>query len=127
MEELIDFFTEVPRWFRATVIIGGLLGFWILEGIVPLYQFQYNKLKHAGVNLLFTLSTVVIAFAMAGFLLLASDTVAQSQFGLLYLIDMPLWLQVVIGVLLMDLIGAYLIHLVEHKVKWLWKFHLVHH
>ncbi len=29
--------------------------------------------------------------------------------------------------MLLDLFGAYLVHLVEHKVKFLWKFHLVHH
>ena len=27
----------------------------------------------------------------------------------------------------MDLIGAYFIHWAEHKVKWMWKFHVVHH
>ena len=27
----------------------------------------------------------------------------------------------------MDLIGAYLVHLIEHKVKILWRFHLIHH
>jgi sterol desaturase/sphingolipid hydroxylase (fatty acid hydroxylase superfamily) len=40
---------------------------------------------------------------------------------------MPLWAQVVVGVLLLDLIGAYFIHWLEHKVKWMWKFHVVHH
>jgi sterol desaturase/sphingolipid hydroxylase (fatty acid hydroxylase superfamily) len=29
--------------------------------------------------------------------------------------------------LLLDLIGAYLVHLVEHKTKVLWRFHLIHH
>jgi sterol desaturase/sphingolipid hydroxylase (fatty acid hydroxylase superfamily) len=32
-----------------------------------------------------------------------------------------------IGLLLLDLIGAYLVHLVEHKTKVLWRFHLIHH
>lgn len=32
-----------------------------------------------------------------------------------------------IGLLLLDLIGAYLVHFIEHKVMYLWKFHLVHH
>ncbi|WP_422359440.1 sterol desaturase family protein [Reichenbachiella sp.] len=127
MEELIDFFTEVPLWFRATILIGGLVFFWILEGIIPLFRFQYSKIKHAGINLFFTATTMLIGFGMAGLLLLASDTVAQNEFGLLYLIDMPFWLQVVLGVLLLDMIGAYFIHFVEHKVKWMWKFHLVHH
>ena len=29
--------------------------------------------------------------------------------------------------MILDLIGAYLVHLIEHKVPWMWKFHVVHH
>jgi len=29
--------------------------------------------------------------------------------------------------LILDLIGAYLVHFIEHKVPWMWKFHIVHH
>jgi sterol desaturase/sphingolipid hydroxylase (fatty acid hydroxylase superfamily) len=32
-----------------------------------------------------------------------------------------------LGVFLLDLIGAYLPHYIQHKVKFLWKIHLVHH
>jgi sterol desaturase/sphingolipid hydroxylase (fatty acid hydroxylase superfamily) len=45
----------------------------------------------------------------------------------LYLIDLPLWLFILTGIMLLDLIGAWLIHLIEHKVKWMWRFHLIHH
>ena len=31
------------------------------------------------------------------------------------------------GLLLLDLVGAYAIHFIQHKIKWLWKFHMVHH
>jgi sterol desaturase/sphingolipid hydroxylase (fatty acid hydroxylase superfamily) len=37
------------------------------------------------------------------------------------------WLYAIVGLLLLDFIGAYLVHLVEHKVKFLWRFHLIHH
>ena len=40
---------------------------------------------------------------------------------------MPLWLFALVGLLLLDLVGAYLIHLIEHKIKVLWKFHMIHH
>ena len=40
---------------------------------------------------------------------------------------MPMWLYVVLGVLLLDFIGAYLAHFTEHKVGVLWMVHLVHH
>ncbi|UXP33790.1 sterol desaturase family protein [Reichenbachiella agarivorans] len=127
MEALLDFFAQVPTWFRASILVGGLMIFWLLEGVIPLFQFEYKKFKHAGLNLFLTLTTMVIGFGMAGLLLMASDYVSSHQIGLLYLVKMPLWLQVLLGILLMDAIGAYLVHLIEHKVRWMWKFHLVHH
>src|SRR5690606_6724542 len=41
--------------------------------------------------------------------------------------DMPLWLYALLGVVLLDLVGAYLPHWLEHKIKPLWMIHLVHH
>lgn len=127
MESIVNFFNDVPTEFRAGILISGILLFWILEGTVPLFRFGYKKFRHAGINLFLTLTTMIIGFGLAGVLLAASDTVAESRFGLLYVIELPLWVQLIVGVLLMDLIGAYFIHWTEHKVKWMWKFHLVHH
>ena len=127
MEEIMAFFEDVPTWFRGLILIGGMVVFWIAEGLLPLFSFKYRKLSHAGLNLFFTLTTMIIGFGMAALLLAASDFVSSIEFGLLYMVDMPLWAQVVVGILLMDCIGAYFIHFVEHKVKWMWKFHVVHH
>ena len=127
MENLVSFFGDIPTAFRAGILIGGLVVFWVLEGTLPLFSFKYKKVRHAGLNLFFTLCTMIIGFGLAGVLLAASDFVSEKQFGLLYLIEMPLWAQLLVGLLLMDLIGAYFIHWTEHKVKWMWKFHLVHH
>ncbi|MGL1885447.1 MAG: sterol desaturase family protein [Reichenbachiella sp.] len=127
MTDFLDFFAHVPSSYRAILLIGGIIIFWVLEGVIPLFKFKYNKVQHAGVNLFLTATTMVVGFAFASLLLKTSDYVAQSAFGLMYLIDMPLGLQVIVGLLLLDFIGAYLVHLVEHKVKWMWRFHLVHH
>ncbi|MCE7991549.1 MAG: sterol desaturase family protein [Roseivirga sp.] len=127
MEVIVNFFDNIPTEFRAGILIGGVVIFWIVEGTLPLFKFQYKKVRHAGLNLFFTLTTAIIGFGLAGALLAASDFVANNQFGLLYIFDLPLWAQLVVGVLLLDLIGAYLVHWTEHKVKWMWKFHLVHH
>jgi sterol desaturase/sphingolipid hydroxylase (fatty acid hydroxylase superfamily) len=70
---------------------------------------------------------LLIGLGLAGALLLASDFTAQNQFGILYLLGLPLWIHVILGVLLLDFIGAYFIHWLEHRVKWMWKFHLIHH
>jgi len=127
MEELVSFFENIPTAFRAGLLLGGIVVFWVLEGVIPLFRFGYKKVRHAGLNLFFTLTTAIIGFGLAWLLLRTSDFTTNNEFGLLYLFDMPLWARVVAGVLLMDLIGAYLIHFVEHKVKWMWRFHVVHH
>ena len=127
MEAIVNFFDNIPTEFRAGILIGGIVVFWVVEGTLPLFKFNYKKVRHAGLNLFFTLTTAIIGFGLASTLLFASDTVAANQFGLLYIIDLPLWAQFVVGILLLDLIGAYLVHWTEHKVKWMWKFHVVHH
>lgn len=127
MDSLISFFENVPTSFRATILIGGIFLFWVMEGVIPLFQFQYKKIRHAGINLFFTLCTAIIGFGLAGVLYWVSQYVSVNEFGLLYLVEMPLWAQVIVGVLLLDFIGAYVAHWTEHRVKWMWKFHLVHH
>lgn len=127
METIISFFEHIPTSYRAGILAGGLVFFWMIESIIPLFQSPYDKVRHAGTNLFFTLTTVVVNFWFAFIILTASDWAVARQFGLLYLARMPLWLFMLTGLLLLDLIGAYLIHWLEHKVKPMWKFHLVHH
>jgi sterol desaturase/sphingolipid hydroxylase (fatty acid hydroxylase superfamily) len=127
MEKLIHFFEHIPSWQRSVILAGGLLFFWILEGVVPLFRFRYHKVRHAGLNLFFTLTTVIVNFAFAALIVRAGDYSAQHKTGLLYLFPMPLWLFTLAGLLLLDFIGAWLIHWLHHQVKWMWKFHLVHH
>lgn len=128
MENLIDYFANIPPTHRAVIIIGGITFFWLVEGLLPLYKFKYKKWKHAIPNLFFTVTTILINFAFAFLLLSSADWVINNDFGILNLLpEMPLWLYVVLGVLLMDFFGAYLPHFIEHKVKPLWMIHLVHH
>lgn len=127
MESFIEFFENIPSAFRAGILIGGIFLFWIIEGVFPLFEFGYKKVRHAGINAVLTAFFVVIGLGFAGLLLGASQWVTANNFGVLNWISMPVWLQVIVGVMLLDFFGAFLVHWVEHKVKFMWKFHLVHH
>lgn len=128
METVVTYFENIPSLHRSLILVGGITFFWILEGAVPLFQFNYKKWKHALPNLFFTLTTIIVNFALAFLLLKTSDWVTANNFGIInWLPDMPLWLYVVLGIMLLDFFGAYLAHYVEHKVKPLWMVHLVHH
>lgn len=128
IESIASYFESIPTSHRSAILVGGIAFFWIIEGAVPLFNFKYNKWKHAGVNIFFTLTSIVINFVMAFILLLSADWAIANNFGILqWLPEMPLWLYMILGLLLLDLIGAYLVHWTEHRVTWMWKFHLIHH
>ncbi len=128
MEPLINYFENIPSSHRSIILVSGIAFFWLLEYAVPLFRFKYKKLKHAWPNIFFTLTTIIVNFFLAFLLLKTSDWVVANKFGLLqWLPEIPLWAYVIIGVALMDLIAAWFSHWIQHKLKFLWVFHLVHH
>ncbi|EIJ39608.1 sterol desaturase family protein [Galbibacter orientalis] len=127
METLITYFETIPSSHRSLILISGITFFWILEYGIPLFKFRYHKLKHAWPNIFFTFTTIIVNFLLAFILLKTSDWVVVNGFGILQWIAFPMWATVLLGVLLLDFIGAWLAHWVQHKVKVLWKFHLIHH
>lgn len=128
MNDLVTYFSTIPSLHRGLILVGGIAFFWIIENNFPLFQLKYKKWQHAKINFFFTLTTIIINFLLAFILLQTADWATENQFGILYwLPKMPFWLDLLIGLLLLDLIGAYLAHLVEHKIKFLWRFHIIHH
>lgn len=128
METIVSYFETIPALHRSLIIVGGIAFFWILELIIPLFNLKYHKGKHALVNIFFTITTILVNFPLAFLLLASSDWALENEFGLLFwLPSMPLVLEVLVAVMFLDLLGAWLAHFVEHKVKILWGFHLVHH
>lgn len=128
MNEIASYFSTIPPLHRSLILVGGIAVFWMIENAFPLFIFNYKKWNHAGINIFFTLTTIVVNFVLAFILLLSADWAVQNKFGVLqWLPQLPLWLYTLIGLLLLDLIGAYLAHLVQHKTKVLWRFHLIHH
>lgn len=128
MEVFLNYFETIPSLHRSLLLIGGITFFWLLEGGLPLFKFKYKKWQHALPNFFFTLTTIVVNFGLAAVLLFSADWVKANNFGIInWLPQMPLWLYAFLGVFLLDFFGAYLAHYVEHKIKPLWKVHIVHH
>ena len=127
LQQIIDYFQTIPSLHRALIVAGGITIFWIIEGAIPLFKFGYHKWKHAGLNIFFTVTTILVNFSFALIIALTSLWCLDNNFGIIYWLHLPLWAAMVIGILVMDLIGAYFIHFIQHKIKWMWMFHLVHH
>jgi sterol desaturase/sphingolipid hydroxylase (fatty acid hydroxylase superfamily) len=128
MDKLILYFETIPSWHRALILAGGIAIFWIIENAIPFKKFVYNKWQHASINIFFTVTTIIVNFTLAIILLKTSDLVNQYHIGILHWFSIKnVFLYTLIGLLSMDFFGAYLAHYVEHKTKFLWRFHLIHH
>ncbi len=68
------------------------------------------------------LARLMFPVAAVGLAVIAANT----QWGLLYLVDWPLWLEVGIAVALLDF-AIYLQHVMFHAVPVLWRLHRMHH
>ena len=110
-------------------LVGGLLIFWMIEGAIPLLRLSYKKtkLRHAAVNFSFTVIHLAIHTVLAILIVLLSDWCKENQFGLVYWTKANILGATVISFLALDFFGGWLAHITEHKVYFLWKFHVVHH
>lgn len=128
MNDIVNYFSSIPSLHRGLILVGGITIFWLIENAFPLFKLDYKKWNHAAINIVFTLTTIIVNFILAFTLLLAANWTVKNNFGILqWLPEIPLWLFTLIGLLVLDLVGAYLAHLVQHKTKWMWRFHLIHH
>lgn len=127
MQEILDFFETMPIWMKAGWVFVTLAFFWILEGYYSLFTLKYKKWKHAKANLILLLFVMIInavfGIATAG----VFSWGETSQYGLLHYFEAPIWVELLISIMILDLIAQYGVHYFLHKVKWMWRLHLVHH
>ena len=128
METITAYFESISSLHRGLILAGGIALFWIIENISPLHVFGYKKWNHAGINIFFTLTTIVVNFSLAALLLATANYTFEHKWGILNQIpEMNNILYMVLGLLILDLVGAYFAHWVQHRIPVLWRFHLIHH
>lgn len=114
---------------RLAILSGSLAVLWMIESTIPLLAMQYkkNKMRHATVNLSFTILHLVIHTGLAVLVVMLSDWCRDNQFGLVYWLNASVFWTILISFLALDFFGGWFVHIVEHKVGFLWRFHVVHH
>ena len=130
-EQVITYFQTLEQHplQRLALLTGGMLVFWMLEGSIPLLPLKYkkNKWKHAAVNFSFTIIHLVIHSFLAILIVLLSDWCHTQKWGLVNWLNTGVAATIVISFLVLDFFGGWLVHIVEHKVPFLWRFHVIHH
>jgi sterol desaturase/sphingolipid hydroxylase (fatty acid hydroxylase superfamily) len=130
-QSLVEYFDTLEQrpLERLAFIVGSLLILWIIEGAIPLLPLKYkkNKTRHAAVNLVFTLIHIIIHTGFGVLIVLISDWAAKEKFGLVYWLNASVVATIIISALILDFFGAWLSHLIEHKIPLFWRMHIIHH
>src|SRR5947209_1029014 len=118
---------KVPGWLSLLLVGGAFAGLLWLERRRPLRRAVEPKPRREGRNLaVAALSAAAIQLAEKPVVGPLAEAVERRRWGLLKRLNLPTWLEVPLGVILMDY-TLYLWHILVHKVPLLWQFHQVHH
>ena len=127
MENFLIFFETMPSWQKLVWIFICISANWIVELIIPLVKFNYKKLKHAGVNMVFLAMDLSINLLFGILTLGIFIWLESNNLGFLYMFDLPIWVELLIAVLALDFSAQYIVHYLLHKIPFMWRFHMVHH
>ena len=117
----------MPTWHRLVWVAICMTAGWLAEDARPLLRSNYRKWAHARVNLTF-FALVAVVGSVAGLALVELfEWVESHRIGLLRQIALPLWAQLLISLLALDLAAQYTAHFLLHKIGFLWRMHVVHH
>ena len=115
---------------RLGVFVGLFALFATLEALAPRRARSQPRNARWFTNLsivvLDTLALRALAIALPLLAVGAALDAGRMGWGLFNALDWPLWVEVVMAILILDL-AIWAQHLVTHKVPILWRFHRVHH
>jgi hypothetical protein len=118
---------KVPKWVQGLLLVGSLGGLLWLELRRPLRRSTESKLNRLVRNTaLAVLGSAAIQLAEEPIIdrLLGDDK--KQRWGLTRQLRLPPGLRALVAILLFDY-TMYLWHVLTHRVRFLWRFHLVHH
>ena len=112
---------------RIWFFLGGLGFFLALELLRPYRRPTRAKPARWATNLATAgFNSAVLHLAFGTLLALLYAHIADHRVGLLNMLTLPGWAEVLVTVILLDL-ATYVWHLLNHEVPFLWRFHRVHH
>ena len=119
---------QLPDWFKLIFAILTIGSACLLEVWRPALNLNYKTwLSHARVNLTLLLFSMLIVIFSGIVLVGVTQWGSETRFGLLRAVELPLWLELLIAVMVLDFMAQYVAHLLLHKVRPLWRVHTIHH
>ena len=119
--------TEFEGIIRLSVFAGVLILFSALEFIIPRKDRRHTRLSRWTTNVaLLAVSTVFLRIILPVATISFAMEMGDRRMGLFNLIALPVWLEVVIAIVLLDF-AIWFQHMMMHYIPPLWAFHKVHH
>ncbi|WP_108810947.1 sterol desaturase family protein [Sphingorhabdus sp. Alg231-15] len=123
----MSFVEQYEAMIRLSAFAGIFLIMALLEIAMPRKQRVLAKGARWFTNIsLVIVDTVALRLVMPILAVGMADYAALRDWGLLTLIELPFWVEIVIAFLLLDML-IYAQHIAFHKIPILWRFHKVHH
>ncbi|MBJ6801675.1 sterol desaturase family protein [Geomonas propionica] len=118
---------ELPKWLNGMLIFGTVAVVTAMELRRPLRKDRDDKLRRNARNAAFSvLAAATVGLAEKPVVGPLALRVQSKRLGLLKLLGLPAWAEVVLSVLLLDY-TLFVWHVLTHKVPLLWRFHRPHH
>jgi len=116
---------------RLSIFGGVLVLMLLLETVFPRKKRTQNRLlrvfTNLGIVVLYTaFMRAVFFFVAIGAAVGVAVYASQQGWGLLNMLDLPLWVHIIISAILLDL-AVYWQHVASHKIPMIWSFHKMHH
>jgi len=109
------------------IVLALFVALFALERLIPLRRSGLVLWTRLVVNLTLSALSYLTAAAIVRPSTIGTLGWAQAApFGLLRLVSLPAWAELLVGLLLLDLTFYYW-HVANHRISMLWRFHNVHH
>ena len=127
MNRLIDFLNHSSSVTQVIVFSITLVLCWNIENIAGL-TLNYHKWNHSFLNGKFIFTNLPVQFVLGIFFTKTIFWTSAHHFGIIYYFPFVTnkFLVFLATFVLLDF-GEYIYHVIMHKIKRLWMFHMVHH
>jgi len=112
---------------RLSIFLGVLVLMLVLESLIPRHPTVDSKPRRLAINFSLTgVNVLLVRWLLGGAAVGMAHFAGQQDWGLLNYLDWPVPLEMIVGVIFLDLM-IYLQHVVLHMIPFFWRFHKVHH
>ena len=124
MNEFVQQYETLVRLFVFLAVFS-IMAIW--EVLAPKKELVVAKGKRWLTNWsVVVINSLAVRFCVPILAVAWADTVTAQGWGLLNHLDMPLWAEIVIAIVVLDML-IYWQHVLSHRLPILWKVHRIHH